>query len=60
MRLLERLLGWVLIVVASAIPTGLCLLRGWHKEQIALTYSVAVVLVIVAWYARLLAFRKSR
>jgi hypothetical protein len=58
MKLLERFLGWILLVVAAAVPTGLCLIRGWQKEQIALTYSVVVVLIIVTWYGRLLAFGK--
>ncbi len=60
MKFVQRFFGWILLVIASAVPAGLCLIRGWQKEQIALTYAIAVALTIVIWYARLLAFRKSR
>ena len=59
MKVIQKLLGWVLLVVASLIPAGLCLIRGWHKEEITITYAVVVVLVVITWYARLLVFRKK-
>jgi hypothetical protein len=60
MKFLKPFLGWILLVVASAVPAGLCLLRGWHKEEIALTYAAVVVLAICAWYCRILVFKKAR
>ncbi len=60
MKFVEAALGWVLLVVASAVPAGLCLLRGWQKEEIALTYATVVVLAICAWYGRMLVFKKAR